>query len=229
MGRYCARSSGSRTLGLIGGDSLRIKSKLMPLNHLCFFSSLAPEILPSRLSGSFCSSFLRRLRQSVEICMSFGQMMSSCRIRENVSVCPSPLNGVRPQSISKISMPSVHQSTAPLWLLPSITSGAMYSSVPTNEKLRGSTGSLPTISKSKSLDLPELLRLLECMGHIIRERPLFDFVITLGDCDSPSLERSKSVRATCPLVRISTFSGFKSRYTKPRQCRYSSARMTSAA
>ena len=33
-------------------------------------------------------------------------------------------------------MPSVHQSTALVWPLPLITSGAMYSSVPTKELVR---------------------------------------------------------------------------------------------
>lgn len=44
-----------------------------------------------------------------------------------------PLKGVVPYSISYIRIPRVHQSTALVWPQPLITSGAIYSSVPTNE------------------------------------------------------------------------------------------------
>ena len=49
-----------------------------------------------------------------------------------------PLNGVVPKSISYTRIPKVHQSTALVCPHPLITSGAMYSSVPTNELVRKS-------------------------------------------------------------------------------------------
>lgn len=42
-------------------------------------------------------------------------------------------------------------------------------------------------------------------------------------------ERSKSESMTWPSSLTRTFSGFRSRYTTPSMCRYSSARSTSAA
>jgi hypothetical protein len=65
-----------------------------------------------------------------------GNGTSSLRMLENVALRFLPLNGVVPYSISYTRMPSVHQSTALVWPLPLITSGAMYSSVPTNELVR---------------------------------------------------------------------------------------------
>jgi hypothetical protein len=44
-----------------------------------------------------------------------------------------PLNGVDPTIISKIRIPRVHQSTAAVCPIPWITSGQIYSSVPTKE------------------------------------------------------------------------------------------------
>ena len=62
-----------------------------------------------------------------------GNGTSSRKIFANVAFLFLPLNGVVPNSISYIKMPSVHQSTALVCPQPLITSGAMYSSVPTNE------------------------------------------------------------------------------------------------
>lgn len=44
-----------------------------------------------------------------------------------------PLNGVVPYNISYTRMPRVHQSTALVCPFPLMTSGAIYSSVPTKE------------------------------------------------------------------------------------------------
>jgi len=65
-----------------------------------------------------------------------GNGTSSLKIFANVALRFLPLNGVVPNSISYIKMPTVHQSTALVWPQPLITSGAMYSSVPTNEFVR---------------------------------------------------------------------------------------------
>lgn len=51
----------------------------------------------------------------------------------NVAFRFFPLNGVVPKSISYIKIPRVHQSTALVCPHPLMTSGAMYSSVPTKE------------------------------------------------------------------------------------------------
>lgn len=47
-----------------------------------------------------------------------------------------PLNGVVPYNISYTKIPRVHQSTALVWPHPLMTSGAIYSSVPTKELVR---------------------------------------------------------------------------------------------
>jgi hypothetical protein len=65
-----------------------------------------------------------------------GKGTSSRRIFANVAFRFLPLKGVVPNNISYISMPSVHQSTALVCPHPLITSGAMYSSVPTKEFVR---------------------------------------------------------------------------------------------
>jgi hypothetical protein len=54
----------------------------------------------------------------------------------NVALRFLPLKGVVPYNISYIKIPSVHQSTALVCPHPLITSGAMYSSVPTKEFVR---------------------------------------------------------------------------------------------
>lgn len=65
-----------------------------------------------------------------------GNGTSSRKIFANVAFRFLPLNGVVPNSISYIKMPRVHQSTALVCPQPLITSGAMYSSVPTKEFVR---------------------------------------------------------------------------------------------
>ena len=60
-----------------------------------------------------------------------GKGTSSRRIFAKVAFLFLPLKGVVPNNISYIKMPNVHQSTALVWPHPLITSGAMYSSVPT--------------------------------------------------------------------------------------------------
>jgi hypothetical protein len=62
-----------------------------------------------------------------------GNGTSSLRMLAKVALRFLPLKGVVPYSISYIKMPRVHQSTALVCPQPLITSGAMYSSVPTNE------------------------------------------------------------------------------------------------
>ena len=62
-----------------------------------------------------------------------GKGTSSLNMFANVAFRFLPLKGVVPNSISYMRMPKVHQSAALVWPLPRITSGAMYSSVPTNE------------------------------------------------------------------------------------------------
>src|SRR2546421_1056863 len=72
----------------------------------------------------------------VETCGEFGcsgKGTSSLKMFANVALRFFPLKGVVPNSISYIRIPRVHQSTALVWPLPLMTSGAMYSSVPTNE------------------------------------------------------------------------------------------------
>lgn len=62
--------------------------------------------------------------------------MSSLKILAKVAFRFLPLKGVVPYNISYMRMPNVHQSTALVCPLPLITSGAMYSSVPTKELVR---------------------------------------------------------------------------------------------
>lgn len=65
-----------------------------------------------------------------------GNETSSRRIFAKVAFRFLPLKGVVPYNISNIRIPNVHQSTALVWPLPLITSGAIYSSVPTKELVR---------------------------------------------------------------------------------------------
>lgn len=65
-----------------------------------------------------------------------GKGTSSLRIFANVAFRFLPLKGVVPNSISYTRIPRVHQSTALVWPQPLITSGAIYSSVPTKEFVR---------------------------------------------------------------------------------------------
>ena len=60
-----------------------------------------------------------------------GKGTSSRRIFAKVAFLFLPLKGVVPNNISYIRIPNVHQSTALVWPQPLMTSGAMYSSVPT--------------------------------------------------------------------------------------------------
>ena len=50
-----------------------------------------------------------------------------------------------------------------------------------------------------------------------------------GSSDMPTLARPKSVTLTCPAASRSTFSGFRSRCTKPSACRWATASTISAA
>jgi len=65
-----------------------------------------------------------------------GNGTSSLKMFANVALRFLPLNGVVPYNISYTNIPKVHQSTALVWPHPLITSGAIYSSVPTNEFVR---------------------------------------------------------------------------------------------
>lgn len=65
-----------------------------------------------------------------------GKGTSSRRMLANVALRFLPLKGVVPYNISYINIPRVHQSTALVCPQPLMTSGAMYSSVPTNELVR---------------------------------------------------------------------------------------------
>jgi hypothetical protein len=126
----------------------------MGLKKGWLLTSEAPAREPSRLISSFTRSFrttdlqrlgYRLLAESDEVeaygthfetCGELGwsgKGTSSLNIFANVAFRFLPLKGVVPNSISYIRIPKVHQSTALVWPLPLITSGAMYSSVPTNE------------------------------------------------------------------------------------------------
>lgn len=65
-----------------------------------------------------------------------GKGTSSRKMLAKVALRFLPLNGVVPYNISYTRIPRVHQSTALVWPHPLITSGAMYSSVPTKELVR---------------------------------------------------------------------------------------------
>jgi hypothetical protein len=111
-----------------------------------------------------------------------GKGMSSRRMLANVALRFLPLNGVVPYSISYMRMPSVHQSTALVCPLPLITSGAMYSSVPTNELVR-------------KLAMHDLVSMVGSEFGLVPFLPMIMVGLPPGsDC----FERSKSDNMMCP-------------------------------
>lgn len=79
-------------------------------------------------------------------------------------------------------MPSVHQSTALVWPLPLITSGAMYSSVPTNEFVR-------------KLAMHDLVSIV---GSDVELVPFLPMIMVGLPPGSDCFERSKSDSMMCP-------------------------------
>ncbi|WVZ23408.1 hypothetical protein V8G54_001952 [Vigna mungo] len=116
-----------------GGVMLRIRGQLIPRKKGCCLISFAPVVEPRRLVGSLCSSALINCLAARLAGMLLGKVRSLCKMLENVLCLFFPLNGVRPYSISYNKIPRVHQSIALVCPAPVIISGAIYSSVPTNE------------------------------------------------------------------------------------------------
>jgi hypothetical protein len=106
-----------------------------------------------------------------------GNGTSSLRILANVALRFLPLKGVVPYNISYINIPRVHQSTALVCPQPLMTSGAMYSSVPTNE----------FVLKFAIQDLVSIV------GRLLEEVPLRPLKIIVGrPPESDCFDRSKS-------------------------------------
>ncbi len=80
-------------------------------------------------------------------------------------------------------MPSVHQSTALVWPQPLITSGAIYSSVPTKELVR-------------KLAMHDLVSIV---GREVGVAPLRPTIIVGAPPGPDCFERSKSDSIMCPL------------------------------
>lgn len=147
------------------------------LKNGCPLTSLAPALDPSRRFSSLTSSLRMRdlqllfssvnevYKMETKVQTDFdivgtpacsGKLTSSRRMLANVAFLFLPLNGVVPKSISYTRIPSVHQSTALVWPHPLITSGAMYSSVPTKELVRKlAIQDLVSTIGSEDCDAPE--------------------------------------------------------------------------
>jgi len=136
----------------------RINAHCVVRKNGCVLMSDAPARAPRRRFSSLMSSLRisdlhRLLSISLRPCRSrqtgdmtyfdicgdpecSGNGTSSLKIFAKVALRFLPLKGVVPYNISYTNMPRVHQSTALVWPQPLITSGAIYSSVPTNEFVR---------------------------------------------------------------------------------------------
>lgn len=101
---------------------------------------------------------------------------------EKVALRFLPLKGVVPKSISYTSMPSVHQSTALVCPQPLMTSGAIYSSVPTNE----------LVLKFAMHDLVSIA------GSVLELVPFRPSIIVGLPPESDCFDRSKSDSMICP-------------------------------
>lgn len=111
-----------------------------------------------------------------------GNGTSSLKMFAKVALRFLPLNGVVPKSISYTSIPRVHQSTAEVCPQPLMTSGAMYSSVPTKE----------LVLKFAIQDLVSIV------GSELAVAPLRPKIIVGAPPGSDCLERSKSDSMICP-------------------------------
>src|SRR3954451_6626416 len=111
-----------------------------------------------------------------------GKGTSSRRILAKVALRFFPLKGVVPYSISYIKIPKVHQSTALVCPHPLMTSGAMYSSVPTNEFVR-------------KLFMQDFVSIV---GSELTFAPFRPRIIVGFPPGSDCLERSKSDNMMCP-------------------------------
>ncbi len=111
-----------------------------------------------------------------------GKGTSSRRMLAKVALRFLPLNGVVPKSISYIRMPRVHQSTALVCPQPLITSGAMYSSVPTNEFVR-------------KLAIHDLVSIV---GKEVGVAPFRPTIIVGAPPGSDCFDKSKSDNMICP-------------------------------